>query len=254
MAEKINIGAKEPLYKAAEKLNGAIDEVNTFQTQIDQLVIDGDSSVEAAQARVDGAGNSYGTLKERLDTENQSVTAQLAQIEQDKVDKTEVNGLSNEVNAHKNNSNIHKPIYVFDRLPSDTNEYALNDLMFVFENLLSWNPSVWEKGSIASADGSLTVAENRIRTVDFIEVEPVTSYLVYDATPITIVSTTITFVEYDSAGVFVKTSGWIDDGTVITTAPNTAKVKVVMQNSNSDSNIAVNDPQNISKPVLSQIY
>jgi len=37
------------------------------QAQIDQLVIDGDSSVEAAQARVNAGGAVYGTLKARLD-------------------------------------------------------------------------------------------------------------------------------------------------------------------------------------------
>jgi len=49
-----------------------------IQAQVDQLVIEGDSSVEAAQARVDGDGKSYNTLKKRLDEKEQEVTAQFA--------------------------------------------------------------------------------------------------------------------------------------------------------------------------------
>ncbi|MER2090999.1 MAG: hypothetical protein ABS920_14765 [Sporosarcina sp.] len=50
-----------------------------LQTQLNEIVADGDSSVEAAQARVDSENNSFATLKERLDTKEDSFTAQLAQ-------------------------------------------------------------------------------------------------------------------------------------------------------------------------------
>ncbi|MED4892365.1 MULTISPECIES: hypothetical protein, partial [Heyndrickxia] len=54
------------------------DRADNIQAQVDNLVADGDSSPEAAQARVGADGTNYTTLKQRLDTENQSVTAQLA--------------------------------------------------------------------------------------------------------------------------------------------------------------------------------
>lgn len=47
---------------------------DSTQTQLDTIVIDGDSSVEAAQARVDANGVVYTTLKKRLDTEIGDVT------------------------------------------------------------------------------------------------------------------------------------------------------------------------------------
>lgn len=50
-------------------------EVQNYQGQIDQLVLDGDSSPEAAQARVAVDGTSHTTLKARLDAE-EVVTAQ----------------------------------------------------------------------------------------------------------------------------------------------------------------------------------
>ena len=50
----------------------------SVQEQFNQVVIDGDSSVEAAQARVDASGQTNPTLKARLDKEHNEVTAQLA--------------------------------------------------------------------------------------------------------------------------------------------------------------------------------
>ena len=53
---------------------------DSVQEQFNQVVIDGDSSVEAAQARVEKDGTSHQTLKERLDAENSEVTSRLADI------------------------------------------------------------------------------------------------------------------------------------------------------------------------------
>lgn len=54
---------------------------NNIQKQVDNIVVNGDSSVEAAQARVDGNGKSFSTLKKRLDEkekENVLLTAEKA--------------------------------------------------------------------------------------------------------------------------------------------------------------------------------
>lgn len=92
---KIPIGVGFPLYKGVEYINDAIEaadkaqqdsasaktssenavstanaaetKADSVQEQFNQVVIKGDSSVEAAQARVDAEGNSFTTLKERLD-------------------------------------------------------------------------------------------------------------------------------------------------------------------------------------------
>ena len=54
---------------------------DSVQEQFNQVVIEGDSSVEAAQARVEKDGTPHQTLKERLDTENTEVASQLAENE-----------------------------------------------------------------------------------------------------------------------------------------------------------------------------
>lgn len=64
---------------AVTKSNEADQLSKSVQEQFNQVVIDGDSSVEAAQARVDAKGEVSDTLKDRLDKEQIEVTAQLAQ-------------------------------------------------------------------------------------------------------------------------------------------------------------------------------
>src|SRR5690625_4263212 len=73
-AEKAKIDSSE----AKSTANTALSKSESTQTQLDNIVIDGDSSVEAAQARVDKDGKTYGTIKERIDTEHGIVTSQLA--------------------------------------------------------------------------------------------------------------------------------------------------------------------------------
>ena len=56
----------------------AENKADNVQEQFNQVVIEGDSSVEAAQARVDADGNTFTTLKERLDTKETQFASQLA--------------------------------------------------------------------------------------------------------------------------------------------------------------------------------
>ncbi|GIN10225.1 hypothetical protein J26TS2_00920 [Shouchella clausii] len=54
-------------------------ELRNHQSQIDKLVVEGDSSPQAAAASVGADGTIYGSLKSRLDAENNAITSQLAQ-------------------------------------------------------------------------------------------------------------------------------------------------------------------------------
>lgn len=85
MADKIieHIEKNDSLDKGRVKINNAL---GGFQTQIDTLVVEGDSSVEAAQARVDAGGYTYDTLKQRLDTADESTATNLDGISEE-VDK-----------------------------------------------------------------------------------------------------------------------------------------------------------------------
>lgn len=78
------LDAKEAKQKAEQALNvanqskqqsqRAENKADSVQNQLDQIVIEGDSSVEAAQARVDTYGTTYDTLKERLDANDNFVS------------------------------------------------------------------------------------------------------------------------------------------------------------------------------------
>src|SRR5690625_6118081 len=97
-----HINKTDTLNEGREKINAAIDGANaadvtskaadtkatqalanseSTQTQLDTIVIDGDSSVEAAQARVDENGVPHPTLKARIDDGMNSVNQQLAESE-----------------------------------------------------------------------------------------------------------------------------------------------------------------------------
>src|SRR5690625_2241766 len=82
-AEKAKINSSEALDTA----NTALSKSESTQTQLDNIVIDGDSSVEAAQARVDAEGKSYPTLKARLDAKETEFSSQLADTDEQVINK-----------------------------------------------------------------------------------------------------------------------------------------------------------------------
>lgn len=65
--------AKNIANNADTKAQQALNNSQDTQTQLDQVVINGDSSVEAAQARVDADGTVYSTLKNRLDDKDTKI-------------------------------------------------------------------------------------------------------------------------------------------------------------------------------------
>jgi hypothetical protein len=77
-----------------------IDDINNVQTQLDTIVIKGDSSVEAAQARVNPQGKVYTTLKERIDELDNAIQLErefdISKIEPQFI--TQLNGIRNAVN------------------------------------------------------------------------------------------------------------------------------------------------------------
>ncbi|PDZ92562.1 hypothetical protein [Bacillus thuringiensis] len=55
--------------EATNVANEAVIKAQSVQKQLDTIVVNGDSSIEAAQARVDNSGNAHTSLKSRLDYE-----------------------------------------------------------------------------------------------------------------------------------------------------------------------------------------
>ncbi|MED3649947.1 M14 family metallopeptidase [Heyndrickxia sporothermodurans] len=78
-AEVISQKSDATSVRAEQKADAAVTHANSVQEQFNQVVIEGDSSVEAAQARVRADGYSFTTLQERLNNSD----AQLAESEKD---------------------------------------------------------------------------------------------------------------------------------------------------------------------------
>src|SRR5690625_2085592 len=89
MAELIR--EDDTLNQGRKKLNNAIKAFN-------ETVVEGDSSVEAAQARVDEKGQSHTTLKERIDDGFTKVNTQLAE----KVDQVSFNASNQSIEFYAN--------------------------------------------------------------------------------------------------------------------------------------------------------
>jgi len=85
--------------QANQTSNDAVEQVRNIQAQVDQLVVEGDSSVEAAQARVDAEGNVFTTLKERLDTKETQFENEIGIL--NNLQTTDKNNLVSAVNEVK---------------------------------------------------------------------------------------------------------------------------------------------------------
>lgn len=126
---------------AKQTANLAKAESESTQTQLDNIVIEGDSSVEAAQARVNNSGTAFPTLKQRLDAENQEVTAQLQQ----RAHYVTANGVDDTdqvVNAWKKHQNVifKSGTYVIDVMKMWTNRQV--------DSIPSDRTLTWEEGAV----------------------------------------------------------------------------------------------------------
>src|SRR5690625_1822567 len=74
--KKIN----DEVENATDLSESAKHQVENIQQQVNQLVVEGDSSVEAAQARVDEKGVAHPTLKARIDDGFEKTTQELTRI------------------------------------------------------------------------------------------------------------------------------------------------------------------------------
>src|SRR5690625_4333393 len=127
----------------------ALDNSESTQTQLDQVVIDGDSSVEAAQARVDEKGQSHTTLKDRIDDGFTKVNSQLAE----KADYYQISVLDNKkadklyVDEKLDNLDGLQIKGYFDTLQGLKTAYpnGTSGLYTVGDALYGWNGSEWRK-------------------------------------------------------------------------------------------------------------
>lgn len=103
---------RESLAKGIEEAGNIADETQARQNELEtqfQSVLDEttdkdfNSAPEIKAARVSSDGTNHNNLKERLDKEHQEVTTQLAQMEQKKVDRSELQQKEEEIKFYLGN-------------------------------------------------------------------------------------------------------------------------------------------------------
>ncbi|NMH68622.1 hypothetical protein HF072_07485 [Bacillus sp. RO3] len=97
---------------AVETANNAETTANSVQEQFNQVVIDGDSSVEAAQARVKADGTSFSTLKNRLDTSDELLAETVNSVGESIEGFTSLKNAADTVGSNKKDIVISKPITI----------------------------------------------------------------------------------------------------------------------------------------------
>ncbi|HJA90494.1 MAG TPA: hypothetical protein H9948_06855 [Candidatus Jeotgalibaca merdavium] len=148
--------ASQKAITAEQTANQAIQQSESTQTQLDNIVIEGDSSVEAAQARVDSKGESFPTLKSRLDNFEVSATQQLQQIA--------ING-QQEFNFLNNADNTAK---IKDMLESNYENILIPAGMYKITDTLSINTGVNKK---VFGSGLVTIIIDLPINTDFLKTE-----------------------------------------------------------------------------------
>ena len=178
--------------EAKTKANQALDRSANTSAQLNTLVLNGDSSVEAAQARVDTKAYAHPTLKARLDTEHQEVTAQLDQkVTKGNVSVSDINKnlgkldqtyMSDELlqqiaGKTEINATVAPKSITTNKLASKSVTPSTTNFFVNSSNLVNHLTIINDK-SINNSTGELI--DNTSNSVsDFIEIKPNTTYTSY---------------------------------------------------------------------------
>lgn len=132
------------------------------QAQVDQLVVEGDSSVEAAQARVDASGKSYTTLKKRLDEKEQETTAQFQQYTSDTIGIAMFPRLPIEITDLPRINRAIDSMKIGQKILIPSGEYELNGLDLVLRKTItilggSKGTTIFKNGGIVFEENDITV-------------------------------------------------------------------------------------------------
>jgi hypothetical protein len=180
MADAPKILGTDTLRQAYPKLNTAMDLLNGFQDQLNTIVIDGDSSLESAQARIKVDGTTFTTLKERLDSSDAALAEKAKQSDvRLKAVKLSQNDMTEEflqqmagttpINAVPANKSIGKV-----KMEDSLVELLKGDLLVYAQNKNNYDTMTT---GFYIGDGGTPVVSSGHRYSDFIEVEKGKTYV-----------------------------------------------------------------------------
>ena len=153
-----------------------------------------------------------------------------------------------QVGAHTDLINIHNSVSVAERVSSN----FTTDVLLAYHTIVGWGLDVWEQGSRASSDGGEIIADGRIRTKDLLTVEGGGRYKIMRIVPPGGLDCIIVM-QFTDADVFINTSGWVQDGTIITMGSTTAKIAVLLRTAY-DGVLTPSYAKSDAKPVITKLY
>ena len=143
--------------------NTALNKSNSTQQQLDAIVINGDSSVEAAQARVAADGTTtYDTLKERLDIENQKVMSQLEGITNVRMFKCDDGEYVKGDGVHDDTTGIQHAIDSGRGLYFPNGIYIVSSPLKIHHNSINWRGEFWLNTVLKCVSPNITMIEGEI--------------------------------------------------------------------------------------------
>jgi lysophospholipase L1-like esterase len=199
--------------KIGLEIKKRLEAIDNQQKQIDQLVIDGDSSPESAQARVDGSGNTYTTLKNRLDTKDAEINEKVDQNQSDtaaqlaeKANQTYVDQLLSMIGNGAPKELFYSISALNTAYPTGTEGpmLVLDSSFTDGAHTMMWNGSIW--GDVGLYQG-LTVSNGAINPKNINTVTPDVSTNLFDPTAIT----KNCYVDYNSGQIVTSTLISISD-------------------------------------------
>lgn len=151
--------AKRLAMEAVVTANAAKTETESIKAQLDLIIVKGDSSVEAAAARLPVEGVAYATLKDRLDAENTEVTQQM-ELKSTKTKRVNINDFPRLPPEDSDDFRIKRAL---DSLPNKRGHVLLDGVAYVTKLpvLLSWyqgligvygSTEIQKTGNATSAD------------------------------------------------------------------------------------------------------
>ncbi|MDN6491819.1 MAG: BppU family phage baseplate upper protein [Leuconostoc sp.] len=251
--------------KAKNDMQDSVDQVNkdyqtwkaeqeeqqtTFESDTNKTINGINTKVEETQTKVSDLEKNADDLatKQYVEEFNETITTQLAQK-------------GNQEDLEKTNMNLEqvaKRVNVLDRLPENLTGLIANSIIAIPEKTipLSWNAVDWELGSIATVSGAPITGTIRIRTPNFLTIEPNTKYATFLVTTddgSNASESLIDYFFYKDDNTYIESTGWLSNNQSFTTPSETSKLKEVVRNVVDNVTITT-EYITVAKPILSRVY
>lgn len=238
----------------AEKL-GANLHANPQVQIIDSVDPNLKNILESSEWVIDGTNGdldsfSFLTKLNQFETKVNDAVSEKVAINEQKVLSVESQLQQTEQSLNAQLAQIEQRVQVLSVLPERTSSLPNDSLIAVPEKsvALSWNAADWQLGSLSSAAGTPFSSKIRIRPTVFLPVEPGTEYIIFvDANSL------VSIFEHRADDTFISSTGWLANEAFHKFNPETAKMKMLVRNVKENFTIST-EYIKTAKPIMSKVY